>query len=54
LQAANGVTLTGHTTIGATIFSILLRFGGPPQDRKYKGQPTRLEIGNNNIFRGST
>ncbi|MCB0411695.1 MAG: acyl-ACP--UDP-N-acetylglucosamine O-acyltransferase [Bdellovibrionales bacterium] len=25
--------------------------GGPPQDLKYKGEPTQLEIGDNNMFR---
>ena len=25
--------------------------GGPPQDLKYKGEPTRLEIGSRNVFR---
>ncbi len=26
-------------------------FGGPPQDFSYKGEPTRVVIGNNNVFR---
>lgn len=48
----NGVTVTGHTTLGRdNVLHPYCVFGGPPQDRKYKGQPTRLEIGNNNIFR---
>ncbi|HEV8605924.1 MAG TPA: acyl-ACP--UDP-N-acetylglucosamine O-acyltransferase [Tepidisphaeraceae bacterium] len=48
----NSVTIVGHTTIGqGNVFHPQCVFGGPPQDRKYKGQPTRLEIGNNNIFR---
>lgn len=25
--------------------------GGPPQDLKYAGEPTRLEVGDNNVFR---
>ena len=25
--------------------------GGTPQDQKYKDDPTRLEIGDNNVFR---
>lgn len=25
--------------------------GGPPQDLKYSGEPTRLEVGDNNVFR---
>src|SRR5262245_39530318 len=28
--------------------------GGPPQDLKFKGEETRLEIGDNNIFREFT
>jgi len=28
--------------------------GGPPQDLKYKGEPTRLEIGDRNVFREFT
>jgi UDP-N-acetylglucosamine acyltransferase len=42
----------GHTEIGANneigSFSVI---GGKPQDLKYKGEPTRLVIGNNNSFR---
>lgn len=42
----------GHTTLGeyneVGAFSVL---GGKPQDLKYKGEPTRLEVGNRNLFR---
>lgn len=42
----------GHTTIGKNneigSFSVI---GGKPQDLKYKGEPTRVEIGDNNQFR---
>lgn len=42
----------GHTTLGENnevgSFTVI---GGNPQDLKYKGEPTRLEIGNRNIFR---
>lgn len=42
----------GHTTIGEKndigAFSVI---GGRPQDLKYKGEPTRVEIGNRNHFR---
>lgn len=42
----------GHTTIGEFneigSFSVI---GGKPQDLKYKGEPTRLEIGDRNLFR---
>jgi UDP-N-acetylglucosamine acyltransferase len=42
----------GHTTIGRNnrihSFSSI---GGPPQDKKYAGEPTRLEIGDGNMIR---
>ncbi len=45
-------TVEGHTTIGEGneigSFSVLV---GKPQDLKYKGEPTRLEIGDRNQFR---
>ena len=44
--------VTGHTRIGAN--NRIYQFssiGGPPQDKKYNGEPTRLEIGNNNTIR---
>lgn len=42
----------GRTQIGAhnSIHSHCV-IGGPPQDKKYKGEPTRLEIGDRNTFR---
>jgi len=42
----------GHTTIGRDnrIFQFC-SIGGPPQDKKYAGEPTRLEIGNGNTIR---
>ena len=42
----------GHTTIGRS--NRILQFasiGAPPQDKKYAGEPTRLEIGDGNTFR---
>ncbi|TKW78478.1 MAG: acyl-ACP--UDP-N-acetylglucosamine O-acyltransferase [Bradyrhizobium icense] len=41
------VTVSGHTTVGndCTI-SPFVALGGPPQDLSYRGEPTRLEIGN--------
>ena len=46
------VHLTGHTTIGAgNVFHSGCVIGDTPQDLKYKGEPTRLVIGNQNIFR---
>lgn len=46
------VVIKGPTTIGAnnTIFQYA-SVGEDCQDKKYAGEPTRLEIGNNNVFR---
>ena len=45
-------SVEGHTEIGKNneigSFSVI---GGKPQDLKYKGEPTRLVIGDNNSFR---
>lgn len=46
------VYLTGLTTIGAhNEFHAGCVIGGPPQDLKYDGIPTRLRIGDHNVFR---
>lgn len=46
------VHLTGHTTIGAgNRFHTGCVIGDAPQDLKYAGAPTRLRIGDNNVFR---
>jgi UDP-N-acetylglucosamine acyltransferase len=48
------VVINGPTTIGAD--NRILQFaslGDAPQDKKYQGEPTRLEIGDRNIFRES-
>ena len=44
--------ITGHTRIGArnTIFHFV-SLGEAPQDKKYAGEPTRLEIGDDNVIR---
>jgi UDP-N-acetylglucosamine acyltransferase len=46
------VTISGHTTIGdgnkIYPFAVL---GTEPQDLKYKGEQTRLQIGSNNTIR---
>ncbi len=48
----NSVTVVGHTTIGReNIFFPNSVIGTAPQDKKYKGAPTRLEIGDRNAFR---
>ena len=44
--------LTGHTTAGAkNHFFAGSVVGEAPQDLKYKGEPTRLRIGDSNVFR---
>lgn len=46
------VYLTGLTTIGArNRFHAGCVIGDAPQDLKFKGQPTRLRIGDDNVFR---
>ena len=48
------VVITGHTRIGAqNRFYQFASIGDAPQDLKYKGEPTRLEIGDRNVFRES-
>ena len=46
------VSVLGHTKIGRNnrIFQHAV-IGGPPQDKKYAGEPTRLEIGDGNTLR---
>lgn len=46
------VVITGHTRIGANnrIYQFA-SLGEVPQDKKYNGEPTRLEIGDNNTIR---
>lgn len=45
----------GPTTVGENnkIYQFA-SIGGPPQDLKYKGEPTRLEVGDRNVFREFT
>ncbi|HEX4053934.1 MAG TPA: acyl-ACP--UDP-N-acetylglucosamine O-acyltransferase [Tepidisphaeraceae bacterium] len=46
------VVITGRTRIGRdNVFHPNSVIGGPPQDKKYRGEPTQLEIGDGNIFR---
>ncbi|HEY6167516.1 MAG TPA: acyl-ACP--UDP-N-acetylglucosamine O-acyltransferase [Verrucomicrobiae bacterium] len=46
------VHLTGHTTIGqGNRFHTGCVIGDAPQDLKYAGAPTRLRIGDQNVFR---
>ena len=44
--------VVGHTTLGArNIVHSHCVIGGPPQDKKYNHEPTRVEIGSDNTFR---
>ena len=46
------VTIEGDTTVGPGCqFFPGAVIGTQPQDLKYRGEPTRLEIGRNNVFR---
>lgn len=51
-RIAAHVVIEGHTRIGRdnriAAFSVL---GGAPQDKKYAGEPTRLEVGDRNTIR---
>lgn len=51
-SVAAHVVIDGHTCIGRDnrIFSYSA-LGGEPQDKKYAGEPTRLEIGDRNTIR---
>ena len=51
-QVGPHVYLTGQTTAGANnVFHASSVIGDTPQDFKYKGEPTRLRIGDGNTFR---
>ena len=46
------VVINGPTTLGAE--NVVFQFasiGDAPQDKKYRGEPTRLEVGDRNVFR---
>lgn len=46
------VTVMGHVVIGEhNVIYPNAVIGGPPQDLSYKGEPTRVEIGQHNQFR---
>lgn len=46
------VVIQGHTTIGRdNTFFQFSSIGAAPQDKKYKNEPTRLEIGDRNTIR---
>src|SRR6185437_13372416 len=47
--------IEGRTTIGArNLFFQFSSIGAAPQDLKYRGEPSRLEIGDDNRFREFT
>lgn len=51
-ELINSVNVQGNTTIGKeNIFYPFCSIGTNPQDLKFKGEKTFLEIGNNNSFR---
>ncbi len=60
-KIGKGTCIEGHVTLGSRYgiieigegnhFSPGAVIGGPPQDVSYKNEPTRLVIGNNNVFR---
>ncbi len=46
------VVVSGHTVLGAdNAISPMVSLGGPPQDLKWKGEPTRLVVGARNRIR---
>lgn len=51
-QLVSHVTVSGHTTIGrnCTIYPFT-SLGHPPQDLKFKGEASKLVIGDNNMIR---
>ena len=52
VQLHSHVVVEGHTTIGArTRIFPFSSIGQPPQDLKYKGEPSELRIGTDNIIR---
>lgn len=51
-RIAHHAVLDGHTVIGSNNqIASFVSLGGAPQDKKYAGEPTRLEIGNGNVIR---
>ena len=52
VQLLSHVVVAGHTNIGdGTRIWPFASIGHQPQDLKYKGEPSRLEIGRNNLIR---
>ena len=54
-KVGSHTVIEGHTTIGKeNIFAHFAAIGGPPQDMKYRGEPTQLMIGDRNTIREFT
>ena len=61
IKIGRGTYIEGHATVGCRSSNIIIGennhiapgavIGGPPQDISYKGEPTQLIIGSNNVFR---
>ena len=52
VKLVNHVTISGNTTIGeGTVIYSFASIGSIPQDIKYKGEKSFLEIGKNNVIR---
>ena len=52
VRLVSHVVVAGRTDIGAeTCVYPFASIGTPPQDLKYKGEPSRLEIGARNVIR---
>ncbi|MEN9378375.1 acyl-ACP--UDP-N-acetylglucosamine O-acyltransferase [Polynucleobacter sp. MWH-UH19D] len=54
-KVGSHTVIEGHTTIGKeNNFAHFAAIGGPPQDMKYRGEPTQLIIGDRNTIREFT
>lgn len=54
-KVGSHTVIEGHTTIGENNnFAHFASIGGPPQDMKYRGEPTQLIIGDRNTIREFT
>lgn len=52
VRLVSHVSVAGHTSIGAgSVLYPGAALGHPPQDKKFKGEPTRLVVGANNQIR---
>ncbi len=52
VQVGAHAVVSGPTRVGArTVIHPHAVIGGPPQDQKHQGEPTGLEIGEDNVFR---